>query len=125
MSNVAREIINTHNQLLAAHEANLPDVAIYPRHWSCGRNTYRDGWKVGRPGKNLGTETNPYDWDYGCKVFNEREFNGETWRDRRQQAFVAAVMWASGRYKVARFVRNRMGDYVDERVNKMFPLRKK
>lgn len=115
-------LINTFDQLKAARAHQLPDVAIMPRHWQCGRSTYRDGWKVWRPGCNIGLEKDEWDGDYGCKVFKERDQLGDNWR---AEAFASAVEWAGRRYKISHFVRNRMGDYVDSRVNEMFPLPKR
>jgi hypothetical protein len=117
-----REVINTHDQLLAARSAGLPDVAVCPRHCNGGRDSWRNGWKVYQPGFNLGDETNRWDWDYGCKVFSEGMGN---WRESRELAFFQASSWTREQYGIRKFVRNRMGDFVDERVNKQFPLPKR
>lgn len=98
-------------------------MGIITRHIQGGRDSWRNGWKVWRVGKNIGTEKNQWDWDYGCKVFAESR--RKDWRVARAEALQLAIEWASERYKVDKFVRNRMGDYVDHRVNKQFPLPKR
>ena len=116
-----RSIINTHDQLRAAKAERLPDVAILPRRIQ-GTNPdgWRNGWKVIRPGCDLGTEKSQWDRDYGCRVFHEEA--GATWREQRANALQSAKDWVSVNFGVSIFVRNRMGDYVDARVNKLFPL---
>jgi hypothetical protein len=116
------QIINTYDQLMAARAAGLPDAGIVTRRWRGTREMIRNGWKVYRPGYNLGTETNRWDPDYGCKLFEEdRKLH---WREARKKALEEAMAWVRKRYGIKKFARNRMGDYVDERVNKKFPLRK-
>jgi hypothetical protein len=112
-------IINTYDQLLAAREAGLPDVAVLPRKVRGGRTDWRDGWKVWRPGFNLGTETDLFSYDYGYRVFSDVDRNS---RAGRAKALAAANQWAGLRYKVEGWVRNPMGAYVDRRVNEKFPL---
>jgi hypothetical protein len=118
------KIVNTFDQLMASREIGMPDVAICPRHIQGTMQFWRDGWKVWRPKYNLGTETNPFDWDYGCKIFAE-DFHATSHKLARKDAFAAAVAWAKSRYKISQFVRNRMGDYVDSLVNELFPLPKR
>ena len=115
------KIINTFDQLLAAREVGLPDVAIVPRRLNGGRDSWRDGWKIYRPKFNLGSEKNQFDWDYGYKVFSEMYHTPEC----RKEAFNAAKQWVKERYKIESFIRNTMFDYVDRRVNERFPLPKK
>lgn len=132
------EVANTRDQLLEARRAGLPDIAICPRHLpSCSRNgsTYRNGWKVYRPGYNIARvdpatgkrERGPITgYDDNCRVFDENSFRtlASTWQEERHAAFLAAQTWASARYRVGDWVRNRHGDYADARVNKLFPIRR-
>ena len=114
--------INTHDQLVRAREAGLSDVGILTRHVQGPRDSWRDGWKVYRPGYNIGDVSNRWDWDYGCRVFSRREWSGG-WRKEDAQALEAAKVWASKRYGITEWARNKSGDWVDARVNKQFPLR--
>lgn len=113
-------IINTYDQLMEAREAGLPDVAVA----TMSRNTYRDGWKVWRPGFMVvgSSKDNPYDPDNGCRVFMENR--SKPWKEARKEALDKALDWAARRYQVGSWKRNGMGDYVDARVNERFPLRK-
>jgi hypothetical protein len=123
---MTKNVCNTHEQLLAARECGLPDVAIISRVRNGGRTTWVDGWKVYRPGFNLGTETNRYDWDYGVKVFSENRLDESgTWRERRARALQEAKEWVKNRYKIQAFTRNRLRAYVSSDVNKKFPLPKR
>jgi hypothetical protein len=119
---MTEKIINTYDQLLAARKHGLPDVAIRPRYLNGGRSTWRDGWKVYRPNYNIGTEKNPFDLDYGCKVFADPR---GPWKESRARSLQAAKDWTAARYKIQSFSRNRMGDYVSSDANKKFPLPKK
>lgn len=126
-------VCNTYDQLLAARAGGLPDIAICPRHLpSCSRGggSHRNGWKVYRPGYDLWDKSkekpSPFHPDVHCRVFEEGlrdiRFN---WRLERNLALMDAKQWASGRYKVTTWKRNREGDYVDAQVQKMYPIRKR
>lgn len=114
-------IINTHDQLLAAREVGLPDVAIAPHHWESVRACPRGGWEVFRPGFNLNPkQTNPYIDDANVKVFG-----ATARREQRPALLEEAKVWAGKRYKITDWKRNRMGAYVDARVQARFPLEKR
>lgn len=117
------EVINTYDQLMAAREHGLPDVGIIIRHWQGTREWYRNGWNVYRPGKLIkgSSKTNPFQPDYGKIPFEEE--HGIPWREARKKALKAAMDFVRQRYGISEFARNPMGDYVDARVNKQFPLR--
>lgn len=112
----APTIVNTYDQLMAARKGGLPDIAICPHHTNCGRTMYRSGWHVYRPGYTFDPQN---EWRDGPgKKFTE-------FKTSREEAFAAAVQWAGRRYRVAQFVRNRSGDFVDYRVNELYPLPKR
>jgi hypothetical protein len=123
-------ILNTYDQLLAARAAGLPDIAIVPRHLpSCSRGGghYTRGWKVWRPGYDLWDKSEPTPGplhpDANCRIFDEgRRDIRLNWRLERSLALMDAKQWASGRYKVTAWKRNRQGDYIDARVHAGFPL---
>lgn len=117
--------INTYEQLMAARQAGLPDVAVATRHWQGTREWYRNGWKIYSPGKSVEGAPRPRyaDPDNGCRIFEEDR--SKNWRQARKEALEAAMAWAGPRYSIEKWARNRMGDYVDARVNKQFPLERR
>lgn len=123
--------LNTYDQLLAARSAGLPDVAVIPRYLpSSSRNgtTHRNGWKVWRPGFNIsgpeGADRGPFHYDVNCRTFDEG-LSLLPWKEARAKALEAAKAWAGERYGIREWKRNRQGDWVDARVHKQFPLRKR
>jgi hypothetical protein len=109
------EIFNTTEQLKAAGGG----VSIVPAY-TPGRTQHRNGWRVYRvtaTGLRIVTDKNAAWYDYGCKHFNE---SGTT----RAEALEEAKRWVEATYgERGPWVRNRMGDYLPERIHKAFPLR--
>ena len=117
-----REIINTHDQLVAARAAGMPCVAVCAATAPLGR--HQSGWHVYVPGKQ--TDPKAHWTDNGQKWFSIIGEPGSNRSERKQAALLKAQTWASENYgPVEKWVRNPMRDYVDARVNKQFPLRKR
>ena len=114
------ETVNTYDQLIRAREAGLPDVAVSPHYWQGTRERYRGGWHVYRPDFNL----NPKQKNFWADDANVKVFGATAHREERAALLEEAKAWASKRYKIKKWARNRMGAYVDSRVNEQFPLRK-
>lgn len=116
-------IINTFDQLMAARKAGLPDVAVVTDTWrgSTGGVRIACGAAIWKPGVNLAPRT---EWGRdGMLVFSDSSFKGST-RERRKQAFAAAKKRAAEKFGVESWFRNSMGDHIDRRVAKQFPIRK-
>lgn len=115
---MAREIINTHDQLRAAGGG----VAIVPASLP-GRSPYQYGWAVYRvnaEGKGLVTDKDAAWYEYGKKVFSDlRSEGGRMGALAAAKAWVAEQGWYDGPW-----TRNRMRDYVPTEMNKQFPLRR-
>ncbi len=118
-----QETVNTHDQLVKWNrEFGEKFVAISPRY-TPGRTPSRNGWAVWSPWKTLDPDAAWYDYGHMC-------FNGFALGSSRKEgsalALIAAQTWAQSlsETKVI-WVRNRMGDYIPEQVNKAFPLRKR
>lgn len=109
------EIINTHDQLTAAGGG----VAIMPAY-SGARTRHRDGWSVYRAnasGEQVITDPNAHWSDHKRKRFSE-------FTATRAEALEAAKAWVLATYgEAGPWKRNRMGDYVPERIAKAHPLR--
>lgn len=109
--------VNTHEQLKAAGGG----IAIITAY-AGARSEYRNGWKiyhVNAAGRRVVTDENAHFTDYGCKHFGE---SGTT----RAEALEEAKRWVAETYNEhGPWVRNRMGDYLPERIHKAFPLRKR
>lgn len=110
-----KEIINTHDQLVAAGGG----IAICPAY-SGAREMHRNGWnvyRVGEKGDRIATDPNAHWTDHGEKRFSEVE-------QTREQALEAAKRWVADTYgEHGPWKRNRMYDYVPERIAKAHPLR--
>lgn len=114
------EAVNTHDQIEMARSAGLPDVAVCPHYWQGTREHYRGGWHVWRIGKDLNPgQKNQWADDAKVKVFGATAH-----REDRPKLLAEALAWAGERYKIEKWKRNRMGAYVDARVNERFPLRR-
>lgn len=115
-------IVNTIMQLQAYGGDR---VAILTHHSSFGRGSWRDGWSIAhyKDGAKFITDAKAHWADYGAKVFTRHDHNG-TWRDKDAAALKAAMEWCDHRYGKRDYVRNRLGDYVEREVNRMFPIDK-
>lgn len=106
--------INTHDQLVAAGGG----VAIVPAYTGA-RSNYRNGWHVYRvnvKGQPLVTDKTAHWTDHHRKHFPDG-FS-------RAEALEEAKRWVEATYgERGPWVRNRMGDYLPERIHKAFPLR--
>lgn len=107
--------INTHDQLAAAGGG----IAICPAY-SGARRDYRNGWcvyHVNAVGQQVVTDKNAHFTDYGRKRFGE-------FGTSRAEALEEAKRWVAETYgERGPWVRNRLGDYLPERIHKAHPLR--
>lgn len=108
-----REIINTFDQLRAAgggvaiSTAYLPGQSVHPYGWSV--------WRVNAKGKQVVTDPDAPWYAYGSRVFS---FSGD-----KKAALEAAKAWAAEQFgEQGPWKRNRMHDYVPERIFKQFPI---
>ena len=119
---IAPTIINTYDQMKQAHSLRLPPVSVIKKHHT-GRSTGVNGVAVW----HLGHQTDPEaHWtDNGMKVFSLFNIEGNDHRSRLAAAFKCGMDWASEKYGVKEWEKNRMGDYVPAPLNSTFPLRKR
>lgn len=115
------QIINTYDQVLAARAEGLTDVYIgYHTFPGSGGGYCSCGYTVIRPGYDLDPKAKRPWWENTRgKNFHWSDFGGD-----RAATLQAAKDWASKRYGIAEWKRNRMHDYVDARVAKRFPPRR-
>ncbi len=114
--------INTYDQLGLAQTLGLPPVAIISV-WSQCRTPYFSAagvWHLTQPADpaNKGLSHR------GIKEFPLFEAKGETRSERKKNIFEQAKAWASKKYGVGDWERNRMGDWVPAPLNSKFRLRK-
>lgn len=117
-----REIVNTHDQLVAAGGG----VAIMPAYTGT-RTQYFYGWaiyRVNEHGKQVVTDPKAHWSDYGKKVFSTLGQKGNTPAERSRNALAAAKAWVAeqGWYD-GEWTRNRRRSYVPKEINKRFPIR--
>lgn len=96
---------------------------IAPSHSLVGN--FRNGWNVTRIVENREIKTDPN----GPWYTNGRKQFGEDprlpWREARKKALEDAIKWVEDTYgEKGPWARNRHGDYVAERINKEFPIKK-
>lgn len=119
------KIRNTYDQLLAARDAGLPDVAVQLATSTGPRGeSIAEGWRLWSPGNIASGALNARNSRvvlYGSTYYYWM-LPGSL-RSVRRQARLLALEEGRLRYGVKRWKRNRMMDYVDERVAKAFPLR--
>ena len=141
MTPTRTDITNTWDQMRAALRANLLAAWIELDTHLGTRSSFTTGWRVRQLSKmnqrhDSGLHVSSYEvnldpdaprhWSdlHVGKCFREDEFPGENWRERRKACLAYARQWASERFGVDAWKRNRSGDYVDACVNRQFPLRK-
>ena len=112
------EIINTHDQIVAAGGGVAILTAYAP-----GISRRASGWSVYRvnaDGKAIVTDSNAPFYAHGRKEFYYH--NKET----KEAALEEAKAWILKKYgEAGPWKRNAMRDYVPERIAKQFPLRKR
>lgn len=119
-------LINTYDQCVGFGGDVI--VLFYQRN-EYGRFSRSAAFQVGRYKDGHGMATDPYaHWqDSGHKTFlvsaNHRE--GETPHQAKMRTLAEAIQWVTKKYGKREFVRNRMGDWVEKRVNDKFPLPKR
>jgi len=114
------QIINTHDQLMAAGGG----IAIVPAYYGV-REVRIHGWRVYRivRGKPVNTDTGGHWTDYGLKRFTASGAHYPNWHARQRAALLQAQEWIAKTYgEKGPWARNRMGDYVPERINDEFPI---
>jgi hypothetical protein len=110
-------IINTYDQLVAAGGG----VAICYRAQGDHRSCESPRWRIMRVkgGREIVTDPRAHWMDYGAKAFY-------TYGQDRMGVLEVAKEWAAKHLKEpGPWVRNRMRDYVPERINKQFPIPKR
>lgn len=116
------EIVNTYDQLVAVGGG----IAICKR-WGGIRDRHIAGWvilRVNAKGLQIVTDPEAAWYDNNYKVFANSLHKG-TFFQKQSLAFDEAAKWVAEKYgEVGPWKRNRMGDFVSERINKQFPLRK-
>lgn len=117
-----RGIINTYEQLVAAGGG----IAITPARIGA-REQYIYGWNIYRvnaQGQKLVTDKNAAWYQHGKKWIAPPD--GVHGHHKAQAAALElAKAWVAETYgELGPWKRNRMRDYVPERINKQFPLRK-
>lgn len=120
-------IINTYDQLKAAHAAGFATrLAISISYSAPDKSNSRDvsvaNWSVYSP--FFQTEPAAPWYDYGCKTF-ALEINDLPHRERKAAALKAAMAWATERWLITEWVKNRQGDYVAKEINDNFPIPKR
>lgn len=114
------ELVNTHEQLTAAGGG----IAII-KAYAWGRDGNINGWhiyRVNEHGRKVATDLGAPWYHHECKWFVSRA-NG-TFHERQRQALEAARVWIAETYgELGPWVRNRLGDYLPERIHETFPLR--
>ena len=119
-----REIINTYDQLRRAGGG----IAIIAQHGGI-RETYVDGWLILRldaKGQKLITDKDAAWYHNGLRWIHADRAKYSNWHDRQRAALELAQEWVAGAYgEQGPWKRNRMGDYLPERIAVQFPLRKK
>lgn len=117
-----RRLINTHDQLKAAHAAGRDQRSCVAIGYAVngGRSVLPAWWKVWSPF----FETNPDSawYEYGGKTFTMG--TGETHKERKAAALKTAQEWAV-QFGVIEWAKNRAGNYVPAEVQKRFPLPKR
>ncbi len=117
------EIVNTHQQLVAAGGG----IAIVT-HRGGARSDYVAGWgvyRVGPDGKKIDTNPNAPWYDYGKKVFLNSSFSG-SFHERSRAALERAKQWITEQgWHKGNWKRNRMRDYVPAEIDLKFPIRKR
>lgn len=113
---MTQQIINTWDQCTAA---GGDCVAIYYHPYNA-RACSPAKWSVSRfkDGKELVTDKEAAWYDYKRKTFSI----GHPIREHKQAALAEAINWVCKTYGPRTFVRNRMGDYVEQDVNERFPI---
>jgi hypothetical protein len=113
---VSREIVNTHDQLVAAVNAGTiqKDQAISVSYRARPGEVSKA--VVGSP--YFKTDEDAHWMDYGRKTFSAH-FNGG-WR----KSIEVAKEWATETYGISEWARNRVGDWVPAIVNKKHPIPK-
>jgi hypothetical protein len=111
-----KEVINTHDQLVAAGGGIAITTCYTPgrRRRKCGYAIYR----LNEKGQKMITDPDAAWYDNKMKTFNWAG-NEKANVLAEAQAWVASVFSYTGQW-----VRNRHGDYVLKEINKRFPLRK-
>lgn len=119
---MVKEIINTHDQLVAAGGG----VAIMPSYTGT-RTQYPYGWAVYRlnaSGQRVITDPEAHWSDYGKRVFSHSKHSGTPAEQKRASLETAKQWIAEQGWYEGEWVRNRMRDYVPKDINKQFPIRK-
>jgi hypothetical protein len=120
-------IINTYDQLKAARDAGFATRRTVALSYSApDRSNSRDvsvpKWSVFSPFFQTNPEAAWY--DNGCKTFL-LGLKGATHKERKEAALKEAMAWATQRYLISEWAKNRQGDYVDKEINDNFPLAKR
>jgi hypothetical protein len=123
MSDVFEQALNTYDQLKRAGGgiAIMPSSDSSGRGGTCGYFVFR----VGPKGEVIKTDVGPDSpwYRHGQKVFFGPD-GPLTWHQRQAGALADAQRWVAETFHEAGpWVRNRMGDYLPERIHKAHPLR--
>ena len=117
-STFEREVINTYQQLQAATTGVGAEHQAIAITFSAAHSVFGPRWQVVRivRGRNVKTDHHASWHDYGRKTFLG---------NKRSDASERAKAWVAGQYgEHGPWKRNRMGEWVPERINNRFPLRK-
>lgn len=121
MTSEQQRIINTHDQLKAAGGG----IAIIVAHGGI-RETFVNGWyiyRVSKHGDQLITDPQAAWYNYGMKWFSN--FGDGSFHERNAVALGQARAWVAEQYgEHGPWVRNAQLDYVPERIQKAFPIRR-
>lgn len=120
-------IINTHDQLKAAVAAGWAmRMAISICYSAPDRSNRLDvsvsKWSVYSP--FFQTEPVGPWYDYGRKTF-ALSVDGDTHKERKDAALKLAMRWATERWLINEWVKNRDGCYVPKDINDNFPIEKR
>jgi hypothetical protein len=112
-----REIINTHDQLVAAGGGVALIYLASTAGQRGGMGARFHVYRIGADGRQRVTDPNAHWSDSHCKTFHVFVKSREE-QLAAAQAWVAEQGWYTGLW-----ARNRMGDYVPADIHKRFPLR--
>lgn len=119
--------VNTYDQLKAAVKAGFDKhKAVMISYSAPDRSNSRDvsvsKWSVSSPFFQTDPEAAWY--DYGSKVFM-LGFKGSTHKERKDATLKETIKWATERYQIAEWAKNRSGCYVPKEVNDRCPILKR